>query len=620
MLDNNKKDRVMRLLILAVFTQISACQTVDIDQSMESEEALTAQTVAAEIASVNAHEAKVQAYWKQAEEAWERGDFAQLASITQALEAYDPQNDRLQQAYQRIEIAKAHAAILEEIESLQGQGEIKEDWVLTQLEKILHENPAHPKARVYYHQLNTKKQKKQQAEKNKKLAFNKPVSMEFRDVDIRQIFEAVAKMTKVNFILDKDIPKNQKATIFVNDMLFNDALDLLLQSNKLAKKVLSDQAVLIYVNDPLRKRKYKDLSVRQFTLNYADPKHISNVLRNMLGINFMEVDDRLNTIIIKESDEVLDLAAQVIQAQDHPDPEVMLEVQLLEVKRSYLRDLGINPPNGISLPVPANEILTIRDLKVAGNDIVVNGVPSAIFNESNGNVSLLANPRIRVRNRDIANIHIGERVPVFTSNVASTGVATQNVQYIDTGVKLEVSPTISSTRDVTIKLKLDVSSIGDRVTATAGDSESSAFVIGTRETTTTLRLHDGQTQVLAGLIDDQDRQNATGFPGLTKLPILGRLFSVETKDQVKTEIILSITPHIVLEAPSQRYEETNLWIGTESDVGIRRAKPRFKRGESPFSIPRPAPVKQKNQPADEKPKNINIPLPKGFSLGNGVGN
>ncbi len=620
MLDNNKKDRVMRLLILAVFTQISACQTVDIDQSMESEEALTAQTVAAEIASVNAHEAKVQAYWKQAEEAWERGDFAQLASITQALEAYDPQNDRLQQAYQRIEIAKAHAAILEEIESLQGQGEIKEDWVLTQLEKILHENPAHPKARVYYHQLNTKKQKKQQAEKNKKLAFNKPVSMEFRDVDIRQIFEAVAKMTKVNFILDKDIPKNQKATIFVNDMLFNDALDLLLQSNKLAKKVLSDQAVLIYVNDPLRKRKYKDLSVRQFTLNYADPKHISNVLRNMLGINFMEVDDRLNTIIIKESDEVLDLAAQVIQAQDHPDPEVMLEVQLLEVKRSYLRDLGINPPNGISLPVPANEVLTIRDLKVAGNDIVVNGVPSAIFNESNGNVSLLANPRIRVRNRDIANIHIGERVPVFTSNVASTGVATQNVQYIDTGVKLEVSPTISSTRDVTIKLKLDVSSIGDRVTATAGDSESSAFVIGTRETTTTLRLHDGQTQVLAGLIDDQDRQNATGFPGLTKLPILGRLFSVETKDQVKTEIILSITPHIVLEAPSQRYEETNLWIGTESDVGIRRAKPRFKRGESPFSIPRPAPVKQKNQPADEKPKNINIPLPKGFSLGNGVGN
>lgn len=620
MLDNNKKDRVMRLLIVAVFTQISACQTLDIDQSMESEEALTAQTVAAEIASVNAHEAKVQAYWKQSEEAWERGDFAQLASITQALEAYDPQNDRLQQAYQRIEIAKGHAAMLEEIESLQGQGDIKEDWVFTQLEKILHENPAHPKAKVYYHQLNTKKQKKEQAEKNKKLAFNKPVSMEFRDVDIRQIFEAVAKMTKVNFILDKDIPKNQKATIFVNDMLFNDALDLLLQSNKLAKKVLSDQAVLIYVNDPLRKRKYKDLSVRQFTLNYADPKHISNVLRNMLGINFMEVDERLNTIIIKESDEVLDLAAQVIQAQDHPDPEVMLEVQLLEVKRSYLRDLGINPPNGISLPVPANEVLTIRDLKVAGNDIVVNGVPSAIFNESNGNVSLLANPRIRVRNRDIANIHIGERVPVFTSNVASTGVATQNVQYIDTGVKLEVSPTISSTRDVTIKLKLDVSSIGDRVTATAGDSESSAFVIGTRETTTTLRLHDGQTQVLAGLIDDQDRQNATGFPGLTKLPILGRLFSVETKDQVKTEIILSITPHIVLEAPSQRYEETNLWIGTESDVGIRRAKPRFKKGESPFSIPRPAPVKQKNQSADEKPKNINIPLPKGFSLGNGVGN
>lgn len=613
---NNK---VVSLLLWTAIVQMTACQTTDLAKLDDKEAALTAQGVAAEIEEINAHEAKVQAYWEQAELAWQRGDFAQLSSIYQALEVYDPQNERLKQAYQRIEIAKEHAELLEEIESLQGQGEAKEDWVLTQLKKILHENPAHPKANVYYQQLKAKKQQQEQAKQHKKLAFNKPITMEFRDVDIRQIFEGVAKMTKVNFILDKDIPKNQKATIFVNDMLFNDALDLLLQSNKLAKKVLSDQAVLIYVNDPLRKRKYKDLHVRQFTINYADPKHISNVLRNMLGINFMEVDERLNTIMIKESDEVLDLAAQVIQAQDHPDPEVMLEVQLLEVKRSYLRDLGVNPPNGVSLPVPANGTLTIRDLKVAGNDLVVNGVPSVIFNESNGNVSLLANPRIRVRNRDIANIHIGERVPVFTSNVASTGVASQNVQYIDTGVKLEVAPTISSTRDVTIKLKLDVSSIGERVTVGTGSSESSAFVIGTRETTTTLRLHDGQTQVLAGLIDDQDRQNASGFPGLTELPILGRLFSVETKDQVKTEIILSITPHIVLEAPVQQHEQTNLWIGTESDVGVRRARPRFKKGESPFSIPRPPAVKQKVDPAADKPKNINIPLPKGFSLGNGVG-
>lgn len=620
MAGNHNKNKMMHLIICAMCAQLAACQTVDLEQSEAEAKVLTAKDAAKEINAITAHELKVQGYWAQAEQAWQRGDFAQLSSIIQALEAYDPQNPRLQQANKRIEIAKSHAAILQEIEVLLAQGDAKEDRVLTQLEKVLHENPAHPKATTYYQQLIAKKQKKEQAEQNKKLAFNKPITMEFRDVDIRQIFEGVAKMTKVNFILDKDIPKNQKATIFVNDMLFNDALDLLLQSNKLEKKVLSDQAVLIYVNDPLRKRKYKDLHVRQFTINYADPKHISNVLRNMLGINFMEVDDRLNTIMIKESDEVLDLAAQVIKAQDHPDPEVMLEVQLLEVKRSYLRDLGLNPPNGVSLPVPANGTLTIRDLKVAGNDLVVNGVPSAIFNESNGNVSLLANPRIRVRNRDIANIHIGERVPVFTSNVASTGVATQNVQYIDTGVKLEVAPTISSTRDVTIKLKLDVSSIGDRVTATAGESQSSAFVIGTRETTTTLRLKDGQTQVLAGLIDDQDRRNASGFPGLANLPILGRLFSVETKDQVKTEIILSITPHIVLEAPSQAYEQTNMWIGTESDVGIRRAKPRFKKGQSPFSIPIPSAVKPQSKAQDEKPKNINIPLPKGFSLGNGVGN
>lgn len=203
-----------------------------------------------------------------------------------------------------------------------------------------------------------------------------------------------------------------------------------MQTNQLEKKVLSENSVIIYVNDILHQRDYKDLSVRSFTLDFADAKQMSTILRTMLNMRNMEIDTRLNTLLIKDSPEILALAEKIIYAQDKPDAEVMLEMQVLEVKRSYLQNLGVNTPTGVSLPVPAGGILTIRDLKVSGNSLVVNGVPGLVFNATDGDVNLLANPRIRVKNRETARIHIGEKVPVFTANVASTGVASQTVHIL----------------------------------------------------------------------------------------------------------------------------------------------------------------------------------------------
>ena len=202
--------------------------------------------------------------------------------------------------------------------------------------------------------------------------------------------------------------------------------------------------------------------------------------------------------------------------------------------------------------MPAGGILTVRDLKVSGNSLVVNGVPGLVFNATDGDVNLLANPRVRVKNRETARIHIGEKVPVFTANVASTGVASQTVQYIDAGLKLEVEPTISSSDDVTIKINLNVGSIGDQVVASTGSSQSVAFRVGTRLASTQLRLHDGETQILAGLIDDQDRKTINKIPGIGDIPLLGKLFSNQSDNKSKTEIILSITPHII--RPRKNYE------------------------------------------------------------------
>lgn len=617
-----KNIKLKKLGLYLLILQLIACQTPTpkLQQDAHLDNRLQNPAQAAQVpeklANIKVRDQKINALLASENEAWQQNDYDALATIYDSLAQYDPGNLRAIQGLASIETAKKQDIAITEAEDLINKNE--HELAINKLRTVLLENPKHKKALPLFNTLLAKQTMVNKAKLTKKLSFNAPVTMEFRDVNLKMIFESLAKISKVNFILDKDVPSDQNATIFVKAIPFSDALDLLLQTNQLEKKVLSENSAIIYVNDVLHQRDYKDLSVRSFTLDYADAKQMSTILRTMLNIRNIEIDARLNTLLIKDSPEILALAEKIIYAQDKPDPEVMLELQVMEVKRSYLQNLGVEPPTGLSVPVPAGGILTLKDFRnVTGNTLVVNGIPGLVFNATNGDVNLLANPRIRVKNKDTAKIHIGEKVPVFTANVASTGVSSQTVQYIDAGLKLEVEPTISAADDVTIKINLNVGSIGDKVVATSGSSQSIAFRVGTRMTTTQLRLHDGETQILAGLIDDQDRKTINKIPGIGDIPLLGRLFSNHTDDKVKTEIILSITPHIIRQRTPQQAHEADIWTGPEGQTGRQSPSPAFANGASPFMVPKPPAVAT---PAnrDEVPKNINLPLPPGFSLGGGL--
>lgn len=615
-------------LVLQMGLSLNACQTLTAplkankNNPAELENPTQATQVPEKIEHLKKREARIFALLQDAELAISQANYEEATRIYESLLAEDPSNLRAKEGLNVIAAAKRHDAWLAEAETIMSEADEnnraeKIELALAKLHQVLLENSQHPQALTMNRQLLAEQVRLIQAKSVKKLVFNQPVTMEFRDVNIKTIFESLSKTTKINFILDKDVPSDLKATIFVKSVAFNDALDLLLQTNQLEKKVLSDNSAIIYVNDPLRQREYKDLSVRSYPLDYADAKQLSGILKTMLNIRNIETDTRNNTLLIKDSPEILALAEKIIYAQDKPDPEVMLELQVMEIKRSYLQELGVDTPTGLSVPVPTGGVLTVKDLRnVTGNSLVVNGVPGLVFNTTNGDVNLLANPRIRVKNKEVAKIHIGEKVPVFTSNVASTGVTSQTVQYIDAGLKLEIEPTVSSSEDVSIKVNLNVNSIGDKVVASTGGNESVAFRVGTRSTSTQLRLHDGETQILAGLIDDQDRKNLSGIPGLSKLPLLGRLFSSQTDDKVKTEIVLSVTPHIIRPRASTQSHESEIWVGPEGRTGKRSASPRFEKGASPFTVPKPpaAPA----APKAETPANLNIPLPEGFSLGTGL--
>ena len=403
------------------------------------------------------------------------------------------------------------------------------------------------------------------------MAESRPVSLEFRDANLRMVLEALTRGTSINVIVDKDVRADLRTTVFLRDARLEDALDLIVSTNQLTKKILNPNTVLIYPNTPEKAREYQDLLVRAFYLGSVDAKVAAQLLRTTLKIREPFVDERLNLIILREPPETIRLAERLLALHDQTDAEVMMEVEVLEVSSSRLTDLGIQYPDSITLSVLPQIAsgLTLNDLRnINSSGIGVAPAPRVTLNlrKELGDLTVLANPRIRARNREKARILIGDKLPVVTSTATATGFVSESVQYLDVGLKLEVEPTVSIDDEVTIKVNLEVSSLVREIRTSGG---SLVYQIGTRSTNTVLRLRDGEMQLLAGLISNSDRMNSTRVPGLGDIPLAGRLFSSQRDDAQRTEIVLSITPRIIRNTRRPDINVAEFWSGTETQLRSR---------------------------------------------------
>jgi general secretion pathway protein D len=192
--------------------------------------------------------------------------------------------------------------------------------------------------------------------------------------------------------------------------------------------------------------------------------------------------------------------------------------------------------------------------------------PALNFRKTTGDVNLISNPRIRVRNNEKAKVLVGDKVPIITTtSTANVGIS-ESVTYLDVGLKLDVQPRITLDDFVNIKIELEVSSLGAQTITKNG---ASVYSIGTRNASTQLRLKDGETQVLAGLILDDERKNANKLPGLGDIPLLGRLFANQENKKTKTEIVLAITPRILGNISRPNAEISEYWSGTDVQINDR---------------------------------------------------
>jgi general secretion pathway protein D len=418
------------------------------------------------------------------------------------------------------------------------------------------------------------------------LAETRPITLDFRNATVGTLLEAITRGSGINFMLDRDVRLEGRTTIYMKSGKVEDALDMILRANQLAKRVVDPQTILIYPNTPDKLREHQELVIRVFHLAHVEAKTTAQMLRNLLKLKEPYVDEKANFVALREPPEVIALAERLVALQDVAEAEVMLEVEVLEVKTSRLTDLGINFPNGFSVtPLGAGGAsgLNVDSLRNVNSTRVGVSVGSLLVNlrREVGDFNTLANPKIRARSKEKARILIGDKVPVITTTSGgANGLVSENVSYLDVGLKLEVEPTVSPDDEVTIKMALEVSSVVREIRSAGG---STAFQIGTRNANTVLRLRDGETQILGGLISNDERSAANRVPGLGDLPVAGRLFSSQKDEFQRTELVLAITPRILRPAPRPDIAQAELWIGSEANMRLRLA-PQVVALESPRTV------------------------------------
>lgn len=438
-------------------------------------------------------------------------------------------------------------------------------------------DPGSEDARMAFADLQKKEKQVQKSRLGVELS--EPVSFKFKKTSIYNVFEVLSKISAVNFIFDKDLP-DTKVTLFMTDVSFERFLEVLLKSNNLAMKLVSEKTMLIYQDTQSKAKEYQDLKIRTFYLANLEAKNAVGLLTKILSSKDIIANEKVNAIVIRGREEVLEIASRILEANDCLPSEVLLNVEILEVSRTKEKQLGleVNPTSvtfgmGKSAPEIDSEtkLANYGSLYALGrstNKEFLLSLPTATlhFLKQDGDTQVLANPQLRVRNTEKATIHVGERIPLRTNRrLDATGNITYDYQYQDVGVKVDAEPKINIQGEISLKLSLEISALGPNI----GTADDPQYSIRTRTAKSVLSIHDGEPVIIGGLISDEERETIRKIPYFSAVPILGRLFRNEGRNDISTDVIMSITPIIVRNQEIPGREVTQIWSGNEDHFSLQ---------------------------------------------------
>ncbi len=421
-----------------------------------------------------------------------------------------------------------------------------------------------------------------------------PISLEFPEpVPIFQIYQALGKAFGINVLFDPNL-KDQEISINLKEVTAQTALETLMRAANHFYKVIDERTILIAADTPQNRRIYEDLVIQTFFLSNSEVKEMMTVLRSLVDAKKVAVNEQLNAIILRDTVDRVKVAERIIEANDKSKAEVVIDVELLQINSGRIRELGVSLSQysiGQQLDRGTGNPLRVSDIPFLNQADWILTIPNFVYNfiKTNSDAQLLAKPQVRITEGEKANLTIGDRVPIplTTFNTQNQGTAGSIVpitsfQYQDVGIKMELEPRVHHNQEITLKVKIEVSNISRFIEASAGQSQP---VIGTRAFDSVIRLKDGETNFLAGLIRTDERGSESGIPGLSEIPLLGRLFENKRNENERTDVILTLTPHIIRNAEITEQDLQPIWVGTEANMTYRPGSPRIESEmEGPFDL------------------------------------
>ena len=426
---------------------------------------------------------------------------------------------------------------------------------------------------------------------------SQPITLTFpRDTPVKDIYRALGNAFGINILFDQAV-KDDRISIELRDVTAQQALERVMQAANHFYKVLDEHTIIIVPDNPQARRDYEDLVIRTFYLSNGDAEQVTNVVRTMIEARNVFPLKALNAITIRDTADKVRIAEKIIEANDKAKAEVVVDVELLQLDLDKTRDLGFvingygSTSPGVLQPLaPATGTAggtvpltqgTLADLRRLNSGLISFSIPNASYTalKSLGNTQLLANPEMRISEGEKATLHIGSRIPVPVSTFTSVSTTTSGTfapvtsyQYQDVGIKVSMEPRVHHNREVTLKLTVDVSNLGAPVIV-SGQAPQPTFA--TRTIESTIRLKDGETNFLAGLIQQNEETSDSKTPFLGDLPVIGRLFTNNHRHTLRTDLVMTMTPHIIRIPDITADDLAPLWVGTQSNLSFRGLSPRI---------------------------------------------
>jgi general secretion pathway protein D len=410
------------------------------------------------------------------------------------------------------------------------------------------------------------------------------LNLSFRnEVSLRSIFQTLGRVANVNFLYD-DTFRDTNLAIDLTGKDLQQAVNFLCVASKNFSRTIDEKTVIIVPDNVQKRMQYELNAIKTFYLSNIDASDVqmrlTQMVKTMYKVPSIQVDKNLNSVTIRDTPQAVALAEKLLRLWDKSKGEVIIDIEIMEVNRIRMKKLGIDLSKGI-LGIrfnPADGSMTDDgyfpidglDLGNLANYQVT--VPTAIaqFLGTDSDTKIVAQPRIRGLSGEKMEYIVGQKVPIVNSSfaaIAAGGLQTQPiVQYTltDIGITIKMTPRIHLEGEVTLEIELQVSSI-------AGEGTAGIPIIANREIKNTVRLKDGETNLLAGLLRDEERKSVGGIVGLKDLPILGNLFSATQKTIEQTDVILTITPHIIRSIQISDEDAKPLWVDPDNLSGVTGA-------------------------------------------------